>query len=119
MKELVIGQRTLSVSDEGQGRPLLLVHGFPLDHSMWSEQIAELQSDCRIIAPDLFGFGNSQPVDAEDEKLTMSQMADDLAEILSRLEISEPVYYCGLSMGGYVGWQFYRRHKEQLRGLIM
>ena len=43
----------------GHGKPLLLVHGFPLDHQMWQGQIAELGDEFRVIAPDLRGFGHS------------------------------------------------------------
>ena len=43
----------------GFGAPLLLVHGFPLDHRMWHEQIDTLSSRFQVIAPDLRGFGTS------------------------------------------------------------
>jgi pimeloyl-ACP methyl ester carboxylesterase len=49
----------------------------------------------------------------------MEQFADDLAALLDALSITEPVVLCGLSMGGYVAWQFARRHSARLRGLIL
>ena len=96
--------------------PLLLVHGFPLDHTMWAAQIEAISSRCRVIAPDLRGFGRSPPA---GERTTMEQFADDLAGLLDAIGISEPVVYCGLSMGGYIGWQFWRKHANRLRGLIL
>lgn len=102
--------------DRGAGRPLLLVHGFPLDHSMWAGQVERLSRSWRVIAPDLRGFGLSAGTPG---KVTMGQYADDLSELLNALSISEPAVFCGLSMGGYIGWDFWRRHADQLAALIL
>lgn len=102
--------------DRGSGAPLLLVHGFPLDHTMWAGQIAELSNSVRVIAPDLRGFGSSP---TRGEKATMVQFADDLAALLDHLAIREPVVLCGLSMGGYIAFQFWRKYADRLRGLIL
>ena len=59
MKHFPVNGADLAVVEEGSGPPLLLVHGFPLDHSMWQGQIAALGATCRVIAPDLRGFGQS------------------------------------------------------------
>jgi pimeloyl-ACP methyl ester carboxylesterase len=105
----------LATVDRGSGRPLLLVHGFPLDHSMWNDQLEPLATEHRVIAPDLRGFGASQ---VAPSTATMEQFADDLAELLAALQVAEPVVFCGLSMGGYVGWQFWRRHRARLAALV-
>jgi pimeloyl-ACP methyl ester carboxylesterase len=111
-----VDRRSLNVNEIGSGQPLLFVHGFPLDHQMWRFQIAEFSPTHRVIAPDLRGFGRS---DVTPGKFHMSQMADDLATILDRLGIGEPVTLCGLSMGGYVAWEFWKRHRQQLARLIL
>jgi 3-oxoadipate enol-lactonase len=111
-----IGTLALHVSDTGRGTPLLLVHGFPLDHTMWRPQIDAFTPSHRVIAPDLRGFGAS---DVTEGTVTMAQHADDLAALLDALGVSEPVVYCGLSMGGYVGWEFLRRHRDRVRALIV
>ena len=54
-----------------------------------------------------------------DEKVTMDQFADDLAALLDALAIREPVVLCGLSMGGYIAFQFWRKYATRLRGLIL
>lgn len=100
----------------GEGMPLLFVHGFPLDHRMWDGQCEVLSQSYRVIAPDLRGFGRSK---SADEKVTMQQFADDLAILLDALGVSEPVVLCGLSMGGYVAFEFARRHNDRLRGLVL
>jgi 3-oxoadipate enol-lactonase len=102
--------------ENGKGQSLLLVHGYPLDHSMWQGQITGLADVSRVIAPDLRGFGQSDVISGT---ATMAQMADDLATMLDTLEIEQPVVFCGLSMGGYVAWQFALRHGQRLAKLIL
>jgi 3-oxoadipate enol-lactonase len=115
MNRLSVAGRELWCADRGAGPPLLLVHGFPLDHSMWHVEPASLPAQVRVIAPDLPGFGRSP---AADDKLTMEQFADCLAGMLDALAVREPVVLCGLSMGGYIGLQFWRKYAVRLRGLI-
>jgi len=98
-----------------KGYPLLLVHGFPLDHEIWQPQIDFFVDHCHVIAPDLRGFGAS---DVTPGTVTMEQMADDLAGLLDALEVREEVIFCGLSMGGYVGWQFWKKYPHKVRALI-
>jgi pimeloyl-ACP methyl ester carboxylesterase len=83
---------------------------------MWDAQISALAAQHRVIAPDLRGFGRSEVTDGT---VTMEQFADDLAGLLDALGVAEPVVYCGLSMGGYIGWQFYRKYASRLRGMIL
>lgn len=104
------------VFDVGSGPPLLLVHGFPLNHTMWREQLAPLACEHRVIAPDLRGFGGSE---VTSEPVSMASLADDLAGLLDALGVGEPVAVCGLSMGGYITWQFWRRHKARVEALIL
>lgn len=114
--QLHLRESPFYVFDEGSGPPLLLVHGFPLDHSMWRHQIEAFRRTHRVIAPDLRGFGRSG---ASSGKVSMQQFADDLFEIVERLGESRPVTLCALSMGGYVAWQFFERHRHQLAALIL
>ncbi len=106
----------LNVVEQGAGLPLLLVHGFPLDHTMWQAQIEDLSCDAHVVAPDLRGFGES---DGGGDVVLMEDFADDLAALLDVREIRTPVAFCGLSMGGYIAWQFFRRHRARLRALIL
>jgi 3-oxoadipate enol-lactonase len=107
---------SMNVVQSGSGVPLLLVHGYPLDYSMWQGQIDGLADKCHVIAPDLRGFGAS---DVTVGTVTMEQMADDMAALLDALTIHEPIVFCGLSMGGYVAWQFALRHRQRLAKLIL
>lgn len=110
----------LSFTDTGEGRPILFVHGYPLDRTMWSTQVADLARDYRALAPDLRGFGDS-PLGEPDKTtgVSMSDHADDLAAMLDAAGVKEPVVLCGFSMGGYVAWQFYNRHRDKLAALVL
>jgi 3-oxoadipate enol-lactonase len=116
MKSIGVHGNEIRYVDRGDGLPLLLIHGFPLDHSMWAQQLEGLCGRCRVIAPDLRGFGRSP---ADVDCATMDLYADDMASLLDGLNISEPVVVCGLSMGGYVALQFWRRHRARLGRLVL
>lgn len=107
---------SMTVEDQGQGQPIVLAHAFPLDHRVWEWQIRELSARFRVLAPDLRGFGRTTVTSGV---VTMEQMADDLAAMLDALAIEEPIVLGGLSMGGYVAFQFVRRHRQRLAGLIL
>ena len=130
LRTLKLNGRSVNYVDQGHGEPLLLVHGFPLDHSMWQRQIDFFQSNFRVICPDLPGFGASEPMSGfgeltagvksagDSESLSMESLADWLVAFLNAIACVEPVNYCGLSMGGYIGWQFWRRHPSRLKSMI-
>ena len=102
-------------TDQGQGLPLVFVHGFPLSRACWQPQVDDLSSSFRVIAPDLPGFGGRQAAPAG---ATMDSLADDVASLLANLG-TEPVVLAGHSMGGYIALAFARRHPELLRGLVL
>ena len=112
-----IDNRKVNVFRAGSGTPVLLVHGFPLDHSMWTNQTHALSSEYQVIAPDLRGFGKS--AGTSSPVTTMAEFADDLASLIISLNLGNPVTFCGLSMGGYIAWQFFDRHRELLDRLIL
>lgn len=104
----------LATELRGDGPALLLVHGFPLDHSLWAHQIATLKG-WRRIAPDLRGCGGSE---ASSGSYSMAAYADDLVSLLDRLKVEKAVV-AGLSMGGYVAFEMLRRHAGRVHGLIL
>ena len=95
---------------------LLLIHGFPLSSQMWDPQIEDLGEFARVVAPDLRGFGNTDSVPGP---YSITQLADDCAGLLGHLNVATPFVVCGLSMGGYIALEFYRRYPEHVAGLIL
>lgn len=96
--------------------PLVFVHGFPLDHTMWRNQLAHFAKSRQVIAPDLPGFGQT-PLDCETK--TIETYADGVDSVLTALGVAQPVILCGLSMGGSIALQFALRHRNRLAGLII
>lgn len=94
---------------------LLLIHAFPVDAGMWDDQISELGGDAHVLAPQLPGFGGTPPA---GDVLTMDAAADFLAGELDRSGTDKAVV-CGLSMGGYIAFSLWRRHRERIAGLVL
>jgi len=105
---------SLAIETRGSGPPVLFLHGFPLDRTIWRHQIDTL-TGYRRIAVDLRGMGSS---DAPDLGYSMATYADDVAALIDALG-EERVVVCGLSMGGYVAFEFLRRFRQRVRGLVL
>jgi 3-oxoadipate enol-lactonase len=101
--------------DEGAGPAVLLLHAFPLAGAMWREQVAALRDRYRVIVPDLRGFGGS---DAPPGPYLMDQLADDSAALMSQLGVARAAVV-GLSMGGYIAFSLWRRHRELVTALVL
>ena len=107
----------LAYDDHGAGQPVLFLHAFPLNKSMWQEQITALlaESRFRLVALDWRGFGESG---ITAEVSTMEQFADDTAGLMDSLGIDAAIL-CGLSMGGYAAFAFLRKYPQRVSGLIL
>lgn len=114
MRAMINGLQ-VAYTDEGEGAPLLLVHGFPLHRGTWSKQVEAFKASYRVIAPDLRGFGESE---ATAGPVPMSRFAEDLYALMHYLNTG-PVFLAGHSMGGYVALAFAKAFPQALRGLVL
>ena len=114
MKTTVNGIQ-INYRDSGRGLPVVFIHAFPLNQSMWDEQVEALSGICRTITLDLRGFGQS---DAPRGPYWMAQMACDVRGLMPVLEIEKPVVI-GLSMGGYTAMSFYRNFPDSVSALVL
>jgi 3-oxoadipate enol-lactonase len=105
----------IAYEDVGRGDPVVLLHGFLFNRSLWREQAEALGESFRLITPDLRGHGESAAVPGP---ATMEEMADDVAALLDGLGVGRAIVG-GLSMGGYVTLAFCRRYPERVRALIL
>ncbi|MCR9013610.1 alpha/beta fold hydrolase [Aquiflexum gelatinilyticum] len=106
----------MSYDEMGEGIiPVIFLHGFPFDKTMWAEQLEFLKSSYRVIAVDIRGFGQS--VDEESE-LSIEMFADDLIALMDALYIEKAVV-CGLSMGGFITLNAHQRFPERFEALIL
>lgn len=106
----------LAYDEAGSGRPVVLLHAFPLSRAVFQAQLGGLADQARVVAPDLRGFGES-PGPGDDEP-TLDLMADDVAALLDRLGIDTCILG-GLSMGGYVVMSMLRRHADRVSGVVL
>jgi 3-oxoadipate enol-lactonase len=116
MKATIDGDLTIAFDDEGEGVPIVLLHAFATDRSMWEPQINQLSKHWRVIAPDLRGFGFSDPTDGAP--VSMDRYAEDIAKLLDHLNVSAAVIG-GLSLGGYVALAFAQNYPERTKALIL
>lgn len=114
LRRVAVNGVNLAVDIRGQGPALLLIHGYPMDHTLWEHQLRHLEGWLRI-APDLRGMGQS---DAPDLGYSMATYAEDLLALLTALGV-EKVVLCGQSMGGYIAFEILRRARERVLGLVL
>lgn len=105
----------LSYERTGTGTPLVLIHGYPLDLSIWDNVVPLLENDFDVIVPDLRGFGESSTVDTP---YSMLDFANDIAGLLDFLGV-EKAAFAGHSMGGYVALAFAKEYPERVSGLAL
>lgn len=96
----------------GKGAPLVLIHGFPLDASMWDLQFAAFARDYRVLRYDVRGFGRSSlPTDQPYSQV------EDLHALVDHLNLGS-VHLIGLSMGGQIALDFALAYPERTRTLV-
>lgn len=121
--------------DSARNGTVVFIHGFPLRGAMWNPQLEALPDGWRGLAPDLRGFGDA-PIQAipgevpngrrlggriardREPVLTMTRLAMDVAALIDE-EADGTAVVCGLSMGGYVAFELWRRHPDHVRALVL
>ena len=116
MPDITINNQKINYTERGAGLPLVLIHGFPLDNRIWESQVSSLSDKCRVIAPDLPGFGKSQP--PPKSAFTLETLADTLHAFLTQIKAT-PCVLAGLSMGGYMSFAYERKYPTDLKALIL
>lgn len=107
----------MSFDDSADRVPVLWIHGFPLNNTMWDLQVSDLADVARSITPDLRGHGLTEPT--ATTPYTMELLAGDCVRLLDHMGYEGPVVVAGLSMGGYVAMEICRRYPERVLGLIL
>ena len=106
----------LSYDDIGSGdMPIIFLHGYPFDKTMWEGQLQFLRSSYRVIALDIRGFGASRD---EQSLLSIDLFADDVISFMNKLEIEKAII-CGLSMGGFIALNAIARFPDRFEALIL
>lgn len=112
-----LATRSVRYLDAGDGRPVVLLHAFPLGAEQWLPQLARVPAGWRFIAPDLRGFGGVEP-DPVPGGITIETYAADVVELMAHLDLSSAVI-AGLSMGGYVALALARLEPARVASLVL
>ena len=113
--KIEVNRIDIDYRDEGEGLPVVFIHAFPLNQTMWDEQVAALRGTCRAITLDMRGFGRSG---FGSSSHSIDEMASDVRGLMNKLGIDRAVLV-GLSMGGYVSLAFYRNHPGCVHALVL
>lgn len=105
---------SVAYDDVGAGAPVVFIHAFPLNRSMWAPQTRRLAAGARCVTLDVRGFGESSAT----PPFTMARFADDVAALLDARRIDRAAVV-GLSMGGYIAFALWRRHRDRVRAFVL
>lgn len=109
------GDTKITYHVEGQGLPLVLLHPFPANHKFWKPAAALLSARYQLIMPDLRGHGASVP---GESPATMEKHAADVLRVCDAAGVQRAAFM-GVSIGGYIMFEFWRRYRERVQALIL
>ncbi len=115
MEVLAVDGLEIAYERAGDGPPLVLVHGAAVDSRMWRPQLESLADEFTVVAWDEPGAGRSSDVPAD---FTLPDYADRLAALIDALDLG-PAHVAGLSWGGTVALELYRRRPELVATLVL
>jgi 3-oxoadipate enol-lactonase len=115
MPRITSGDTEIFYEVVGSGPPIVLLHPFPASHELWKPAAQALVSHYRVILPDLRGHGESG---VGEGPATMEKHAADLARVLDHEEIQRAPFV-GVSIGGYILFEFWRKYRARVEGLVL
>jgi pimeloyl-ACP methyl ester carboxylesterase len=115
MPTLRSGDAQLFYQVVGDGPHVVLLHPFPLNHHFWGGISEQLSPRYRLLIPDLRAHGDSE---LGDGAATMQKLAEDLARLCREEGVSR-AFFVGVSIGGYLLFEFWRRSREHVAALVL
>jgi pimeloyl-ACP methyl ester carboxylesterase len=115
MPYLEIAGTSLHYLERGEGEPLVLLHAYPLTAECFLPQLEALSDHCRVIVPDLPGFGGSSPLDGPP---SMEALARSVLALMDAVGIPGATVG-GVSLGGYVAMALLREDPSRVKGLAL
>ncbi|MDP2162124.1 MAG: alpha/beta hydrolase [Flavobacterium sp.] len=115
-KKIDVTNIKISYNDVGIGKiPILFLHGFPFNKSMWEEQLEFLKDSHRLISIDIRSFGQSLENHLE---VSIDLFTNDLIQFMNALGLKK-VILCGLSMGGFIALNAVKKHPKRFAALVL
>lgn len=115
MTRIPSGDAEIAYAVLGSGSPVVLLHAFPAHHGLWLPAAQALSTRYRVILPDLRAHGESG---VGEGPATMEKHAADLVRILDHAQVARAPF-AGVSIGGYVLFEFWRRYRDRVTALIL
>jgi haloalkane dehalogenase len=114
----VLGRR-MAFIDDGEGAPIVFMHGNPTSSYLWRSVLPALQGKGRLIAVDLIGMGDSEKLDPQEgpDRYSFARHSEFLDALLEKLGVNENVTLVLHDWGGALGFHWARRHPSALRGI--
>ena len=110
-----IGPNEINYVEQGEGFPLVLIHGLAGDHSAWNPQLEAWSAEHRVIAFDNRGAGQSTQ---RDEAVTTEDLARDTLALMDELEVAR-AHLIGRSMGGAIAQHVALAAQERVAGMVL
>ncbi len=109
---------TMAYWDEGEGDPIVLLHGNPTSKLLWRDVVPHLTGLGRVIVPDLVGMGESAPLPGTgDERYRFTEHARHLFALLEQLGVERDVTLVLHDWGGGLGFHWADTHRDAVRGI--
>lgn len=115
MERIKCGDAEIAYEVRGEGAPVVLLHPFPAHHEFWNPVAERLDTRYRVLLPDLRGHGDSG---VGEGPATMEKHAADLARVCDEAGVGRAVFV-GVSIGGYILFEFWRRYRQRVRALVL
>jgi len=115
--KLLVNNLVVSYTDNGpdEAPVIIFIHGFPLNKTMWDNQVDALKEDYRVISYNIRGHGDSE---AGNEEFSIELFVSDLLHFMDALKIDKSSL-CGLSMGGYIALNAIENHPGRFEALVL
>lgn len=117
-KQVEVLGKKMTYVEEGDGDPIVFLHGNPTSSYLWRDVMPHLTDQGRCIAPDLIGMGDSEKLDASGpDRYTFIEHRNYLDELLYQLDVTENVVFVIHDWGSALGFDWCNRHQEAIQGI--
>jgi haloalkane dehalogenase len=113
-----INGKKMAYVDEGEGDPIVFLHGNPTSSYLWRNVMPHLEGQGRLIAPDLIGMGDSEKLDnSGPDRYTFVEHRDYLDALFDEIGVAENVVFVIHDWGSALGFDWANRHRDAVQGI--
>ena len=113
-----INGKKMAYVDEGEGDPIVFLHGNPTSSYLWRNVMPHLEGQGRLIAPDLIGMGDSEKLDSSGpDRYTFVEHRDYLDGLFDEIGVAENAVFVIHDWGSALGFDWANRHRNAVQGI--